>query len=139
MTIIPTWLFEWFHGNDSGASSKTIAVAICPPLAPALHFGPSIPYDASDVGRCVRLLWLAERHGQPVDMAVIAATFPEWRPLVARWPEIVAAYHADVAAEAAWEKARWTRKDGKRRAYASNLPRPKEQTAALLDGLRRRK
>lgn len=136
---IPAWLFAWFHGNDCGMSSQTIAVAMCPALAPALPHGPYIPSDPSDVGRCVRLLELAEKHGQSFDMDVVALRFPVWRPLVARWPDIVAAYRADVAAEAEWSKARWTRKDGKRRKSPSNLARPQSATIKLLDGLRGRK
>lgn len=136
---IPAWLFAWFHGNDCGMSSRTIAAAIYPEFTPALRYGPCIPSDPSDVGRCVRLLELAEKHGQSFDMDVVALRFPVWRPLVARWPDIVAAYRADVAAEAEWSKARWTRKDGKRRKSPSNLARPQSATIKLLDGLRGRK
>lgn len=132
MTIIPTWIFEWFHGRDHGMSSETIAAAYCPALAPALSFGPSLPSDADDVGRCVRFLRLAESKGAPVDMAVVAATFPEWAPLVARWPEIEAAYHADIAAYNAWKVARWTRKDGQKRRYPSKLPHPPSAVSAIL-------
>ena len=132
MTTIPTWLFEWFHGNDHGMSSETIAVAYCPALAPALRY-PRAPSDADDVGRCVRFLRLAESKGAPVDMAVVATTFPEWAPLVARWAEIEAAYQVDIAAYDAWKVARMTRKDGSQRRHQSKLPCPRETVRAILE------
>lgn len=86
---------RWLKGTDTGASSEAIVFALTG-RHQAGHEEPtgSTPADASDFGRCVRLL---ER-------------FPDWRPqlgkvadrwpnglwprLVARWAELERAYQA---------------------------------------------
>jgi hypothetical protein len=86
-------LRRWLS-TDSGVSSKTIASV----LVPALRFcvdesGACIPWDPDDFGRCYRLLKLipdgAERMGE------VAAKYPEWKALVANWPELTRLYEEE--------------------------------------------
>jgi len=81
---------KWWHGPDTGTSSKTICCHLAGKGAPMM--GPnqeSIPRDASDFGRCHRLLhamkgW-RERIGEMQDV-------PGWAKLVGAWDELEKLY-----------------------------------------------
>ena len=55
-----TRALEWLFGNDTGLSSRTIAGVMLDLPPAAIHY-PSVPYDARDLGRCLRLAREAPR------------------------------------------------------------------------------
>ena len=79
---------QWLMGNDTGTSSKTIfAVMVATPM-----LDNAVPYDAGDFGRCYRLLKNFPDWRQR--LPEVAATYPNWRPMVAAWDELTAMYEA---------------------------------------------
>ena len=57
-------------------------------------FGPDVPYDESDFGRCYRLLqhfpaWRAR-------LPEVAAAHPIWGPMVEAWDELTALYEEEM-------------------------------------------
>lgn len=88
---------QWVFGNDTGQSSMTIA-AVMLNLPPASINRPSIPYDAGDLGRCLRLLERLPEWRARLDE--VASAFPQWRPLVENWTELERLY-ADEARDLA--------------------------------------
>lgn len=114
---LPEWLVEWWHDWNTGTSSKTIAAV----LSGSTHLCQTrqldAPLDPSDVGRCVRLLDLAEKNGQDWRgrMGEVSAACPAWAPLIPRWAEIETEYREQLAREHAAERARWSKKGGGRR------------------------
>jgi hypothetical protein len=126
MNALPDWLVKWWHGGDTGLSSRTIAAVMSGSDALWQVTEPHAPHDTSDVGRCVRLLDLAAANGcdwrNDLSMHRLALLAPCWAPVVPRWEEIEAAYHEDAAAQTAWNTAhpnhRYIRGKG-RRALAS--------------------
>lgn len=109
-----SWLMTWWRSGDTGRSSETIACILSGRQAVAEETARELtaPWDTSDVGRCIRLLDLAAAHGEDWRgrLAEVATAVPRWRPLVPRWAEIEAAYHADVVTQTAARKAaekRW--------------------------------
>jgi hypothetical protein len=84
---------EWYlRGWDKGASSLTIFAALTGRRGFGVIKRPGVPYDADDVGRCVRLLeHFPEWRGR---LAEVGAIFPEWVTWAARWDDVEAAYHA---------------------------------------------
>jgi hypothetical protein len=104
---IPEWLAKWWRGGDTGTSSRTIAAVLSGNLARIQTTDFGIPADTSDVGRCVRLLDLAKENGQDwrARMPYLASVISKWEPLTPRWAEVEEAFHADVIAQKAWDKA----------------------------------
>lgn len=83
---------EWYHGPDSGISSKVICG-----VATGAHYIPhpaSTPQDPGDFGRCYRLLklfpWMREK------LASVAIMFPHWRTLVADWDGLTRLYEEEL-------------------------------------------
>lgn len=120
MSALPEWLAAWWRGNDTGLSSRTIVVALAEnttllQIVPCSDLMP--PSDTSDVGRCIRLLDLAEANGANWRgrLAEVVRVCPRWAPLLPRWAEIEAAYREDEAAQHAARKVVALRKDGTRR------------------------
>lgn len=106
--MIPLWLQSWYRSCDTGISSKTIARV----LTGEFCENPNAPHDPSDVGRCVRLLDLAEENGEDrrSRLVEVAEKVPVWAPLVPRWAEIEAAFREQERAETALADAarkRW--------------------------------
>jgi hypothetical protein len=88
---------EWLLSGDIGVSSKTI-LSVMTGSKMISTFGPDIPYDNGDFGRCYRLLqafpeWRAR-------LPEVAAQYPEWGPMVDAWDELTRLY------EQAWA-CRW--------------------------------
>ncbi|HEY2509488.1 MAG TPA: hypothetical protein VGI39_01410 [Polyangiaceae bacterium] len=85
---------EWIRGPDTGLSSKTIwSVMMGNPLVLG-DWGPHTPSDASDFGRCYRLLkvvpaWRAHLHE-------VAAKYPKWTKLVEAWDELSRLYEEEI-------------------------------------------
>ncbi len=103
------WILNWNAGNDTGLSSRSIVCVMTGTPAKLLlaSWGIHAPSDPSDVGRCVRLLNLAETHGAHwrARMGEMASAGKEWAALAPRWADIEVAYHEDVVAQDAWSKA----------------------------------
>ena len=95
---IPRWIVAWWCGEDTGDSSKTIAAVLSGERTVFRLTLQCAPSDASDVGRCVRLLDLAARNGEDWRRRLpeVGAVCQEWGPLAARWEEVEAAWRHDV-------------------------------------------
>lgn len=87
-------ILQWLGGNDTGSSSKTIALT-------ALGEKPNgaetrYPSDGADFGRCYRLLALCP--GAQAGLDVLGRDGgPYWAALVSRWADIQKAYLAEIA------------------------------------------
>lgn len=84
---------DWLLSCDTGVSSKTIC-AVMTGSKIVGSFGPDVPHDPSDFGRCYRLLalfpeWL-ER------LPEVAEQFPMWGPMVEAWGELTALYEEET-------------------------------------------
>jgi hypothetical protein len=108
---VSDWLQDWHTSGDTGASSTTIARALTNERFGS--FGPMTPSDASDVGRCIRLLDLAEVNGENWRgrLSEVAKRAPGygWEKLIPRWAQIETVYHYDVKLQAASRQAFETR------------------------------
>jgi len=83
---------EWLLSGDTGVSSKTIC-AVMTGSAKADSFGPDVPHDPSDFGRCYRLLqhfpeWRAR-------LPEVAAAYPIWGPMVDAWDDLTTLYEVE--------------------------------------------
>lgn len=89
---------QWIVGNDTGLSSKTIW-AVMMGVEP---YRSSTPIDASDFGRCHRLLKaIPAWRGR---LGEVAQKYPAWGPLVAAWDELEALYEATSPTSDAGQK-----------------------------------
>lgn len=95
---LPRWLVTWWCGDDTGASSKTIAAILSGERAVFQLSFLAAPSDASDVGRCVRLLDLAAENGEDWRgrLPEVGAACRGWAPLAPRWGDVEAAYRHDM-------------------------------------------
>lgn len=84
-------LAEWFVSNDTGASSKAVALY----LASGVTDG-CVPHDSADFGRCYRLL---AHMGWQDRISEMASATGHWSVLVEIWPQLTAAYEADDHSE----------------------------------------
>jgi hypothetical protein len=75
-------LGQWYYGDDTGASSLTIAHV----LGGIPVRRPHPPCDAADFGRCHRLL--EAMPGWQKRLVAVVERYPEWGPLVAAWAEL---------------------------------------------------
>lgn len=91
MKLVPKDLLEWMAGDYTGSSSKTIAHVLSgvPQSSSCVGY---TPYDSADFGRCVQLLEIfPEWHAR---LPEVAAAYPKWRPIVARWDELSRLWYA---------------------------------------------
>lgn len=89
---------DWANGPDSGISSRTLLSAITGRSFLPYRFGPDVPHDPADFGRCVRLLDnFPELRPQ---LAKVAEEHPRWAGHVARWAEFEAMYRAAIESKA---------------------------------------
>lgn len=103
---------EWLLSGDTGVSSKTIC-AVMTGSKMTNCFGPDVPYDSSDFGRCYRLLqhfpeWRAR-------MPEVATAYPMWGPMVEAWDEMTALYERRMEPKLC-ERMRKLVDDGRRAA-----------------------
>lgn len=83
-------ILQWLGGNDTGASSEAVALTALGEMPK----NPSYPSDASDFGRCHRLIKTAPEARKAIDYLGEHGG-KIWKALAARWDEIDAAYTAD--------------------------------------------
>ena len=125
---LPPWLAAWWTGTNTGLSSKYIAAVFSGSKALRQVTEVAAPWDTSDVGRCVRLLDIAAANGcdwRARIGSLATGHGARWAALAPRWAEIEAAYHEDVAAQAAYRKACLTGKNGRpRRTPRKDIPFP---------------
>jgi hypothetical protein len=88
MSTIDPRALNWIMGGDKGSSSETIWAVMTGAECPR----PSRPLDASDFGRCYRLLALIPEWR--VRLPEVTARYPEWGPLVAIWGELEVLWQA---------------------------------------------
>lgn len=137
---LPGWLVTWWHGYDTGLSSRFIAAAYSGSTALLQVTEPAAPHDTSDVGRCVRLLDLALANRcdwrSALYLGLLPKLCPTWGPLVENWSEIEFAYHEDVEAQAEWRRRCRTRRDGAPRRRPLTIPMPPSRCWWLVATLR---
>lgn len=84
---------EWLMGSDRGISSETI-LSVMMDVPMAGRYGPDIPHDPSDFGRCYRLLkHFPEWRDR---LPEVAEKYPAWRPLVEEWDALTALYEEEI-------------------------------------------
>jgi len=81
---------EWLRSWDTGRSSLTI-YRFNTMLASGYVHDADIPYDAADLGRCLRLLAVAPPAWTD-NLRDLAALLPKWKPYVDHWAELRAMY-----------------------------------------------
>ena len=84
---------DWLLSGDTGISSKTI-LAVMTRSKMGEPFGPDVPHDPSDFGRCYRLLALFP--GWRARLPEVAEKFPAWGPMVLAWGELTALYEEEI-------------------------------------------
>lgn len=80
----------WLVGNDTGSSSKWLAATAIAGSVPESKYAPSYPRDASDLGRCIRLIEAAPsvRNAFPL----LAAACGKWAVLIEKWDALTTIY-----------------------------------------------
>ena len=84
---------RWMMSGDTGISSETI-LSVMTDTPMSGHFGPDVPYDPSDFGRCYRLLnhfpeWKSRLHE-------VCEKHPKWKPLIDCWGELTELYEREI-------------------------------------------
>ena len=84
---------DWLKQGDTGISSLTI-YSVMTGEDVLGSFGPDVPHDPSDFGRCYRLLklhpeWVAR-------LPELAQKYPAWTALVREWPRMTELYERDL-------------------------------------------
>jgi hypothetical protein len=83
----------WLTNGDTGISSMTIwSVMMGKPMKGG--FGPDVPHDPADFGRCHRLLKVMPSWRDK--LGLVAEKYPEWSALVEHWSELTALYEEEL-------------------------------------------
>lgn len=82
---------SWLLNGDRGASSNAMCRHLFKLGAPA---GRSLPYDPSDLRRCVELLDATGAHDKIAEMRSVS---PEWARLVDAWDDLTALLREELA------------------------------------------
>jgi hypothetical protein len=86
-------VMEWMVGDDTGVSSKSIAAFMCGADLSFAYWN-SPPSDASDLGRCLRLL---ERFPEwKARMPEMASIDERWAKIIPHWDEAAAMLAEEV-------------------------------------------
>jgi hypothetical protein len=83
---------DWLDGPDTGISSKTI-FSVMTGRGVLGAFGPSVPWDQDDFGRCHRLLKLFPEWRKR--LGEVAERHPTWAGLVREWDTLSALYEEE--------------------------------------------
>lgn len=93
-------VMEWFIGDDTGLSSKSIAAHMC-----GANVGKYLDYppaDPADLGRCLRLL---ERFPEwKIRMPEMAVVSKRWASILPHWDTVAAAMADEVGID--WSKGK---------------------------------
>lgn len=88
----PTTPEVWLSGRDTGTSSLAIYAVMTSTVSP--HGRYDVPCDPQDFGRCYRLLNLFP--DWKYRLGDISFRFPQWKPIIAAWPELTALYEEEM-------------------------------------------
>lgn len=99
---IPTRLYEWRNGADTGLSSETIVAVMSGAVNPPGRFGWEYPRDPGDLGRCLRLLRLIPEWRERI--SEMSKCGPVWDQLAAHWTELETSMSDEVGIF--WEKGK---------------------------------
>jgi hypothetical protein len=83
---------EWLLSDDTGVSSMTICAVMTGSKICGV-FGPDIPHDSGDFGRCYRLLTHFPEWRDR--LPEVAKQYPMWGPIVEAWGELSAMYEKE--------------------------------------------
>ena len=83
-------VIEWLFNGEVGLSSKTIAASVLRVYYNRAH----IPYDKSDFSRCYKLVKFADI--PKIELEILAKTYPEWKPIVENWDNLIYRYENDL-------------------------------------------
>lgn len=97
-------VMEWFIGDDTGLSSKSIAAHMCgAKVGRYLNYPPS---DPSDLGRCLRLLErFPEWKARLPEMATVSK---DWAKIIPHWDAAAAMMAEEAGID--WSKGKSARK-----------------------------
>jgi hypothetical protein len=84
-------IVEWLTGDDTGVSSKYMAAVAIFGRVTKSRRGDSTPQDASDLGRCVRLI--AKVPCVFDTLSVLRDASPVWAAYVDHWEELTTLWH----------------------------------------------
>ena len=86
--------YRWLAGGDTGISSRTIWHVMMRQDWDDQTWGPDVPHDPSDFGRCVRLL--EEFPAWRARMGEVCAAYPKWSGLVEAWDDLEGLYNEEL-------------------------------------------
>lgn len=84
-------ILKWLGGNDTGMSSKALALAALGEMPKR----PAYPHDGADIGRCFRLIDTCPEAESGLQKLATDGG-PYWAALAGRWADLRVAYDADV-------------------------------------------
>jgi hypothetical protein len=80
---------EWLLSGDTGISSKTI-LSVMTGSKMSGRYGPGVPLDSSDFGRCYRLLKIFPKWAERLNE--VSERYPVWGPMIEAWGELTDIY-----------------------------------------------
>jgi hypothetical protein len=80
---------EWLLSDDTGISSKTI-LSVMTGSKFTDRFGPGVPMDSGDFGRCYRLLKIFPKWEKRLNE--VSDKYPVWGPMIRAWEELTYLY-----------------------------------------------
>jgi hypothetical protein len=95
---------EWLASGDTGSSSKAIMLWLSARQTEKT-FGPSVPSDAGDLGRCLRLLGRIPEWKSRMPEMTGAGGY--WPTFARRWDEIVAQFMEDCGGNVPAKWGEW--------------------------------
>lgn len=86
-------MWQWVASSDSGTSSAAIWSQMTGQPAGRYGLRDDVPWDAGDLGRCIRLLDLFPQWRPRLPEMVEVS--PAWGPIVEAWDELVRVYRQE--------------------------------------------
>ena len=84
----------WRRGPDTGISSITIWSVMTGRPHGLAGFGPDVPHDPADFGRCHRLLQAFPEWR--VRLGEVVVRYPAWGPMIREWDRMTALYEREI-------------------------------------------